>query len=313
MRMTGFSGRKIAVTGGAGFIGGHLTRRLIAMGAEITVVDDLSVGRREGVAAGAHFFEGDVRDVDLLRRALDGCDAVVHLAARVALRDSLANFRKDAETNIGGTLAVLEAVRDSESVSRFVFASSMAVYGDTQLGQAVRESDLVAPASPYGIAKSAAELYVKVAMHACEKKWFNLRIFNTYGPGQALSPYTGVVTIFRERMLRGQPLIVYGDGRQIRDYVHVADVVAGLIGALQSADADSGAYNIGSSVGTTVLALADRMGKLMGANLEIEYEPASGVELNNSIADIEMAKKYLGYAPTVSLDAGLTGVVAGNA
>lgn len=301
------------MTGGAGFIGGHLTRRLIDLGAEVAVVDDLSVGARDGLAAPARFFEGDIRDVELMRRVLDGCDAVVHLAARVALRDSLANFRQDAEVNVGGTLAVLAAARDTESVSRFVFASSMAVYGDTKPGQAVRESDPVAPASPYGIAKSAAELYVKVAMRACDKTWFNLRIFNTYGPGQALSPYTGVVTIFRDRMLRGQPVTVFGDGRQVRDYVHVSDVVGGLLGALQGANADSGTYNIGSGVGTTVLALAERMRQLTGADLAIDYEPASGVELNNSIADIALAKKVLGYAPNVALAAGLRSLVAGNA
>lgn len=302
---------KVLVSGGAGFIGSRLVRALLQQGLDVVVLDDLSMGRRENTPPEAHFVEGDVRDSELVRRSLQGVDAIFHLAARVTIRGSMDRFVEDADTNVMGTLSLLRACQGSD-VRTFVLASSMAVYADAPSPAPLPETYVTEPISPYGIGKLASEKYVALVCRSLDIRSVTLRFFNTYGPGQSLTPYVGVMTLFINRLLAGEPPLIFGDGEQRRDFVYVGDVVAACLLALRgSAGAD--VFNVGSGHGTSVNELAQLLCRRINPRLTPQRQPAHPGEVRNSVADINKARSRLGYAPQGSLEKHVDDIIAWNA
>ena len=215
--------KRALVTGGAGFIGSHLARALLKEHIEVVVLDNLSMGKIENVPEGAEFICGDVRSKDDTIRALHGVDIVFHEAARVSIRSSVEHFHDDAENNLMGTINLLRCCQ-ADKVKKIIFASSMAVYADCKGPIPIVEDYTTEPISPYGISKLASEKYCMRFSEFTGIDCHVLRYFNTYGTGQTLSPYVGVITIFINRLLDGEPPIIFGDGEQKRDFIHVGDI-----------------------------------------------------------------------------------------
>jgi UDP-glucose 4-epimerase len=288
--------RRALVTGGAGFIGQHLARALLARGIEVTVLDDLSMGRRENVPPQARFVQGDVRDPEQVTVALAGVDCVFHEAAIVSIRASVEGFVRDAEVNLIGTLNVLQCMADS-GVKKAVFASSMAVYADSPTPAPLGEDAPLAPISPYGIAKLAAEQYwLQMGKH------FNLdttalRYFNTYGPGQTPTPYVGVITIFISRLLRGETPVIFGDGEQRRDFVHVDDIVSANLAVLDAETAGR-TFNVGTGHATSVNDIARELLARLAPGTAPRHAPAVEGEMRNAVADASALRAATGWAPT---------------
>jgi UDP-glucose 4-epimerase len=301
--MTAFS--HALVTGGAGFIGSHLTRRLLASGRHVTVIDNLSVGRREAVPEGARFVHGDIRDEPAVVDALADVDCVFHLAAQVTIRGSFDRFDEDLDVNVMGTARLLRAV-DSSRVKWFTLASSMAVYADALSPTPISESHLTQPISPYGVGKLAAEGVSRQILEARGIPFTALRFFNTFGPGQTFTPYVGVITIFVTRLLRGERITIFGDGDQQRDFVHVDDIVAGTSA---TPGRQPGTYNLGSGRGTTLNQLAAMLIAKLSPGTVPLYAPAHAGELRYSVADVSAARKALGYWPQRTLERDIGSVV----
>jgi UDP-glucose 4-epimerase len=294
------------VTGGAGFIGSHLTRALLATGRQVTVLDNLSVGRREVVPEGARFVHGDIRDGRAVSEALQGVDCVFHLAAQVTIRGSFERFYDDLDTNVMGTARLLKEV-DPGAVKWFVLASSMAVYADTPAPRPIDENHLTQPLSPYGFGKLTAEGVSRQVLAGRGVPFTAVRFFNTFGPGQTYTPYVGVITIFVTRLLRGEAPVIFGDGAQQRDFVHVDDIVAGTMAA---PGRTPGTYNLGSGRGTTLNDLARVLTERIDPALRPEHAPAPAGELRFSIADITAARAALSYQPTHTIEHDLDAVIA---
>ena len=294
------------VTGGAGFIGSHLTRKLLAAGRQVTVIDNLSVGRRDAVPEGARFVRGDIRDESALADALTDVDCVFHLAAQVTIRGSFDRFYEDLDTNVMGTARLLRAV-DPSRVKWFTLASSMAVYADAASPAPITESHLTVPISPYGIGKLAAEGVSRQILEARGIPFTAVRYFNTFGPGQTYTPYVGVITIFVTRLVGGQGITVFGDGEQQRDFVHVDDIAAGTLATLGRTP---GTYNLGTGRGTSLNQLAAMLVARLAPEHGVAYAPAQAGELRYSVADITAARTALDYHPTRSLEADLDEVIA---
>lgn len=293
------------VTGGAGFIGSHLTRALLADGRRVTVLDNLSVGRREAVADGARFVHGDVRDDHAIADALRDVDCVFHLAAQVTIRGSFDRFQEDLDTNVMGTARLLKAV-DPDRIKWFTLASSMAIYADAASPAPIDESHPTRPLSPYGVGKLAAEDVSNQVLAAKGIPFTAVRYFNTYGPGQGYTPYVGVLTIFITRLLRGESITIFGDGEQQRDLVHVRDIIAGTMAAPGRAP---GRYNLGTGKGISLNQLAALVLGRLAPGQTPQYADAPGGELRYSVANIEAARRQLGYAPAHSLERDLEEVI----
>jgi UDP-glucose 4-epimerase len=294
------------VTGGAGFIGSHLTRALLAEGRRVTVIDNLSVGRREAVPEGARFVQGDIRDEAAIADALKDVDCVFHLAAQVTIRGSFDRFQEDLDTNVMGTARLLRMV-DRERVKWFTLASSMAVYADADSAAPIDESHLKRPLSPYGVGKLAAEDVSSQILDARGIPFTAVRFFNTYGPGQTFTPYVGVLTIFITRLLRGEPITIFGDGEQQRDFTHVSDIVAGTIA---TPGRPPGRYNLGTGRGTSLNQLAAMVLAKLAPEQKPKHADAQAGELRFSVANIDAARNALGYAPKRSLQHDLDDVIA---
>lgn len=294
------------VTGGAGFIGSHVARTLLERGSRVTVLDNLAVGRREVVPDGARFVHGDIRDERAVADALDGVDVVFHLAAQVTIRGSFDRFYEDLDTNVMGTARLLKAV-DPSAIKWFVLASSMAVYADAPAPAPIPESHPTDPVSPYGIGKLAAESVSRQILSARGIPFTALRYFNTFGPGQTYTPYVGVITIFVTRLIAGEPPVVFGDGEQRRDFVHVQDIADGTTAAPGRAP---GTYNLGTGQGTSLNALAALLTDRLAPALTPVHAPAQAGELRYSIADIGAARRALGYNPSRTLEREIDGVIA---
>jgi UDP-glucose 4-epimerase len=294
------------VTGGAGFIGSHLTSALLAEGRRVTVLDNLSVGRREVVPGEARFVHGDVRDEAAIADALAGVDCVFHLAAQVTIRGSFDRFHEDLDTNVMGTARLLRAV-DHKQVKWFTLASSMAVYADADSPRPIDESHSKRPLSPYGVGKLAAEDVSQQILEARGIPFTATRFFNTYGPGQAYTPYVGVLTIFITRLLRGESITVFGDGEQQRDFTHVHDIVAGT---MATPGRTPGRYNLGTGRGTSLNELAAMVLARLAPDQKPKHAEAQAGELRFSVADISAARQALGFSPTRSLQQDLDDVIA---
>ena len=296
------------VTGGAGFIGSHLSRALLGEGLEVTVLDNLSTGIKANVPGGARFLHGDVRSESDVRRALEGVDIVFHEAARVSIRSSLDHFYDDAETNVMGTLSLLRGCAGS-GVRRIVYASSMAVYADAPTPDPVSEDHPLQPISPYGVSKLACEHYMGNICPILGIEPVVLRYFNTYGPGQAYTPYVGVITIFVHRLLEGESPVVFGSGEQVRDFVSVRDIVrANLLAMVQQAGHN--VYNIGSGRGRTVNEIAELLRRRIDPSVRVVKADEQPGEIRNSVADISRAAVQLGYEPRGSLEEDIDEVIA---
>ncbi|MFA5907437.1 MAG: NAD-dependent epimerase/dehydratase family protein [Vicinamibacterales bacterium] len=296
----------ILVTGGAGFIGSHVTRALLAKGLQVTVLDNLSMGRREVVPDGARFVQGDVRDRAAVTAALAGVDGVIHLAAQVTIRGSFDRFYEDLDTNLMGTANIVRLV-DPARVRWFTLASSMAVYADCPAPMPIAEGYTTEPLSPYGIGKLAAERVCRQMLSSVGVPLTVLRFFNTFGPGQSYTPYVGVITIFVTRLLRGEAPVILGDGEQQRDFVHVDDITDGVLASLGHAE---GTFNLGSGRSTSLNVLSRLLIDRLGRDLAPTYEPAREGELRFSVADITAARRAFGYAPQRSLETHLEDVIA---
>jgi UDP-glucose 4-epimerase len=305
------------ITGGAGFIGSHLADRFVAEGWATEVLDDLSSGKRENLSPAVRFHQLDVRSPDAaLLASSGGFDVVVHLAAQMDVRRSVADPRFDADVNIGGALNLCEAVRATKGKRpRVVFASTGgALYGDTSRPPHT-EATAKDPDSPYGIAKLAVEQYLGYygRIHALETA--TVRYANVYGPRQDPHGEAGVVAIFCQRILADRPLTVFGDGKQTRDYVHVRDVVdATYLAATQpmppSGGLDARAFNVGTGVPTSVLDLAETLRRASGRAAQIEFAPKRAGEQMESYLVVSKATSVLGWRPRVKLEAGLADTFA---
>ena len=294
------------VTGGAGFIGSHLARRLLDAGSKVTVIDNLSVGGRDRVPAEARFVHGDIRDEAKVQDALTDVDCVFHLAAQVTIRGSFDRFYEDLDTNVMGTARLLRAV-DPSRVKWFTLASSMAVYADAPSAAPIDETHPTQPLSPYGIGKLAAEGVSRQILAARGVPFTAVRYFNTFGPGQTYTPYVGVITIFVTRLLRGERVTIFGDGEQQRDFVHVDDIAAGT---MATPGREPGTYNLGTGTGTSLNQLARMLIRRLAPEQQPTYAPAQAGELRFSVADITAARQALGYRPARQLESDIDGVIA---
>src|SRR5512136_161476 len=258
---------RFLVTGGAGFLGSALANRLARASHSVRVLDDLSAGDPARLDPQVLFTRGDVCDVPKLWTLLQGVDCVYHLAARVSVPESILYPRDYNTVNVGGTVAVMEAMRDA-GVKRVVFTSSGAVYGE-QERQPVSEDARPNPDSPYAVSKLAAEHYVRTIGALWGIETVILRVFNAYGPGQSLPPaHAPVIPQLLKQALGGGSLVVFGDGRQSRDYVYVEDVVEGLASAATAKNVDRQIINIGSGTGVSVNVLVDKIRRVTGRPVE---------------------------------------------
>lgn len=285
---------RAVVTGGAGFVGSHVAEALLARGDEVTVIDDLSTGKRENVPAGATLVEHDVRqpfEVD--------ADVVFHLAAQADVRVSVADPGFDAEVNVLGTVRVLEAARLAGA--QVVFASTGgAIYGECE--RPAREDDERRPLSPYGVSKLAGEEYLAGYNRLHGTRHVALRYGNVYGPRQDPHGEAGVVAIFFSRLREGKALTIFGDGRQTRDYVYAEDVARAT---LLAAGGEGGVFNVGTGLETSVLELAELCGRAAGVEPQLVHAPERAGELQRSFLDPGRAERALGFGAEVALDDGL--------
>jgi len=303
--------RRALVTGGAGFIGSNVADTLIANDYAVTVIDNLSSGKRSQVPSAATFKELDICSPDAAALVRAGkFDVICHLAAQIDVRKSVADPAADATLNIGGSLNLLEAVRQSGHATRFVFSSTGgAVYGD--LVEAPTAEDAPKdPQSPYGTAKFSVELYMGYFARVHGLDCVALRYSNVYGPRQDPHGEAGVVAIFCDRLIDGVPLTIFGDGGQTRDYVFVGDVAranltAATVKLPPATVVDSRAFNIGTSIETDVVQLATLLKEVSGGSSELAHAPARAGEQRRSAVRIEKAAKVLDWKPQMSLRDGL--------
>lgn len=303
--------KRAMVTGGAGFIGSHVTDLLLANGYAVTVLDNLSSGKRAQVPSGATFKELDVCSPEAAAIVREGkFDVICHLAAQIDVRKSVSDPAADASLNIGGSLNLLEAVRQSGHATRFVFSSTGgAVYGD--LVEAPTAEDAPKdPQSPYGTAKFSVELYMGYFARVHGLDCVALRYSNVYGPRQDPHGEAGVVAIFCDRLIDGTPLTVFGDGGQTRDYVFVGDVARANLAAATvtlppATGVDSRAFNIGTAIETDVVTLANVLKEVSSGKSEVVHAPARAGEQRRSAIRNDKAGKALGWTPKMSLHDGL--------
>ncbi|HEX5436337.1 MAG TPA: NAD-dependent epimerase/dehydratase family protein [Gemmatimonadaceae bacterium] len=303
--------RRALVTGGAGFIGSHVADQLIAEHYDVTVIDNLSSGKREQVPDGATFHEMDVTSPHAARTVRDGAfDVICHLAAQIDVRKSVSDPAFDADVNIGGSLRLLEAVRASARPTRFIFSSTGgAIYGDL-VDPPTAEEAPKDPQSPYGTAKLSVEYYMGYYARVHGVDTVALRYANVYGPRQDPHGEAGVVAIFCQRLLDGKPLTVYGDGTQTRDYVYVGDVARANALAARAAipaasGVDSRAFNVGTGVETDVLVLAELLGNAAGGAGDVQHAPARPGEQRRSAVQAAKAERVLGWRAATPLAQGL--------
>ncbi|MGB1253540.1 MAG: NAD-dependent epimerase/dehydratase family protein [Candidatus Promineifilaceae bacterium] len=299
------------VTGGAGFIGAALSNRLAADGHEVRVIDDLSNGSQDRLASNVMFTKGAVNDIPRLWTLLQDVDCVYHLAARVSVAESLLYPQEYNATNVGGTVALMEAMRDA-GVRRVVFASSGAVYGE-QSEQPVHENDVPMPDSPYAVSKFSAEQYVRTIGRLWEIETVSLRIFNAYGPNQSLPvSHAPVVPRFLRQAQTGGSLVLYGDGSQSRDFVYITDVVAALISASTARLIGHQVINIGSGQETSLNTLVDTIEAVLGKSVNRLHNKNKSGGVQKLVAETSRAASILGYRPITPLSEGIKRILAND-
>jgi UDP-glucose 4-epimerase len=298
---------RVLVTGATGFIGSHLCLRLLDLGMEVHGLDDLSRGslKRAKILenSGMSLHKADVRDWATVHEVLHEVkpDAVIHLAALISVEESIRMPELYMEVNAEGTRNIVRAASNVGS-GRLIYASSAAVYGNP-IRLPIAEDHPTSPLSPYGLSKLMGERYV-ISEFIGREKPVILRIFNVYGPGQN-PEYAGVITKFMERLSQGDPPIIFGDGEQTRDFIHVDDVVEAFIRSLDTPLNETAVLNVGSGRPFKIIELARMMIRLYGLNVEPIHVPPRPGDVRGSYADISLAKRLLGWNPKISLEEGL--------
>jgi UDP-glucose 4-epimerase len=298
------------VTGGAGFIGSHLCDALTARGDTVRVLDNLSTGHRTNLPPTATLIEGDVADPTIVAKAIDGIDGCFHLAAIASVEKGVTDWLGTHQANITGTITVFDAIRRQATHIPVVYASSAAVYGNATTIP-IAETEPRTPLSAYGADKYGCELHARVASHVHGIPTVGLRFFNVYGPRQdPKSPYSGVISIFCERIIAGTPIQIYGDGQQTRDFVYVSDVVTALLAGMGLRPPDSPVFNVCTGIPTSVEALAHLIADLAGKNLNAQTQPPRAGEIRHSLGVPTLANAALGLSGRVPLRIGLSNVLA---
>ena len=294
------------VTGGAGFIGSHLVTQLIHRGHTVRVVDNLITGKRRNLdhVPGVEFVEGDLADISVATRAVEGMDYVLHQAAIPSVPRSVKDPISSNRANIDASVNVLVAARDA-GVKRLVYAGSSAAYGDTPT-LPKREDMPTSPLSPYALQKLVSEQYGQLFTQLYGFETVTIRYFNVFGPRQDPgSPYSGVISLFASALLEGRQPVIYGDGEQTRDFTYVANVVDGVLRAVETPKASGHVINVATGGRISLNALLRAMNKIVGTNLKAIYQQPRAGDVRDSQADITKAKTLLGYTPIVSLEEGL--------
>ena len=298
----------VLVTGGAGFIGSNLVDALLAKGHAVRILDDMSTGKRCNLPMDnpkVELIEGDVADAALVARVMAGCSAVVHLAAVASVQASVDDPVRTHQSNFIGTLNVCEAMRES-GVKRVVFASSAAVYGNNGEGESIVEDTPKAPLTPYASDKLASEYYLDFyrRQHGLEPAIF--RLFNVFGPRRdPSSPYSGVISIFSERAVKGLPITIFGDGEQTRDFIYVGDLVNILVQAVEARQVEEGAVNVGLNKATTLKQMLEALGDVVGGLPPISYSAARSGDIRHSRADNSRLLQRFKLGETTPMSVGL--------
>jgi UDP-glucose 4-epimerase len=299
-----FAGRRVLVTGGAGFVGGALVRRLVASGAKVTVLDDLFTGLAETVPSSAQLVVGSVADQDLVNELVGGASVVFHLAARNIIA-STKDPRNDFGTNIGGTLNVLLAAREFRT-ERVVYTGTTSVYGNPR-SIPINEDDPVVVLSPYAVSKLAGENYCHAFYETYGLPVAVVRYSNVYGIGQRPdNPYCGVVAKFFDAANSGRPLQIHGDGEQTRDYTFIDDAVDATLLAGMQPRAEGEVFNVGTGIETSVNDLAKLIGEAVHRQIEVEHIDRRDIDnIRRRVVNIEKARRMLRWTPRVTLADGL--------
>jgi nucleoside-diphosphate-sugar epimerase len=299
------------VTGGAGFIGSHLSEELVRRGHRVRVADSLITGKRSNLdhIAGVEFIEGDLADLDFARRAAEGCEYVLHQAAIPSVPRSVKDPITSNRANVDATVNMLVAARDA-GARRLVFAASSSAYGDTPT-LPKHEGMPTNPLSPYALQKVVGEQYLQMFTRLYGLETVSIRYFNVFGPRQdPSSPYSGVISVFATALLENRAPTIYGDGEQTRDFTYVANVVDGVLRACEAPQASGEIINVATGGRISLNKLFYAMREVVGGNLELTYaEPRQG-DVRDSQADISKAKALLGYEPVVSFEDGLARTIA---
>lgn len=298
------------VTGGAGFIGSHLCDALLTAGHRVRILDDLSTGVRDNLPDGIELIIGDVADAATVQQAMEGVDGCFHLAAIASVEKGVTDWLGTHRVNLTGAITVFDAIRRQDRKIPVVYTSSAAVYGDVQTIPTT-ETERCVPLSAYGADKLSCELHASVASHVHGIPSVGLRLFNVYGPRQvACSPYSGVISIFAERILAGHPVIIHGDGGQTRDFIHVDDVVLALLAAIRLQPTDAPVFNICSGTATSVAELAGLIGDLSGQTVTMTHLPRRSGDIRHSRGAPDKANTMLGLPPRRTLQDGLKSVLS---
>jgi UDP-glucose 4-epimerase len=298
---------KVLVTGGAGFIGSHLVDRLVSEGCIVRVLDDLSSGKLANIAghlsAGRlEFVQGDIRDTALVGKCLSDVDAVVHLAALIDVAGSVVDPDLTYDVNVTGTFRLLKEAKRCK-VRKFVLASSTAVYGDVKV-LPVKEDAVLSPISPYAASKAAGEAFCTAFTNCYGLNTVRLRFFNVYGPRSEKTFYSGVITKFLNQALKGEDLVIYGDGEQTRDFIYVSDIVEALFLALKTEEMGE-VFNVCTGVPTTVNELARTLRTVTKRDLHVRHSERRTGDILFSYGDPHKAKRKLGFTAKTSLKKGL--------
>ncbi len=292
------------VTGGAGFIGSHLTSTLLARGHAVRVVDNLATGVRSNVAVGAEFIDGDLTDPAVAAAAVSGCEVVLHQAAIPSVPRSISEPRPSHDANINGTFNILMTAR-AAGVRRVVYAGSSSAYGDTEVLPKVEDMP-TNPRSPYALQKHVGESYCQMFTRFYGLETVTIRYFNVFGPRQLpSSPYSGVLSRFIRAALSGETPTVYGDGEQTRDFTYIDNVVDGVLKAVDAPDASGEVINVAAGGRISLNQAWATLGELLGPLPAPEYLQARAGDVRDSQADIGKAERLLGYRPLVSFEEGL--------
>lgn len=292
------------ITGAAGFLGSALANQLAREGHQVRALDDLSTGDPAVLSPDVHFTRGDVNDRPKLWTLLQEVDCVYHLAARVSVQESILYPREYNAANVGGTVSLMEAMRDV-GVHRVVLASSGAIYGD-QPAQPLNENMQPAPRSPYAVSKLAAEYYIRTIGGLWGIETTSLRIFNAYGPGQHIpASHPPIVPHALRQALRDGTLVVHSDGQQTRDYVYVDDVISAMVAAATAPNINGLVINVGSGVETSVRNLINLVLSTSGSHTNVIYNPKIEGGVSRMCADLNLAAQKLNFKPSISLEEGL--------
>jgi nucleoside-diphosphate-sugar epimerase len=302
------TGGRVLVTGGAGFIGSHVVPHLLELGHHVTVLDNLSSGKLENLKGSLDrpkflFRRGDITDKAIANEVFDEVDSIIHLAALIDVSTSVAYPVQNHEVNVNGTFNMLQAAV-KHKVKKFVFASSTAVYGEAEK-LPIKENIGIHPISPYAASKVAGEAYCSAFAHCFGLEAAVLRFFNIYGSGSENSPYSGVITTFLKKIVRGEVLTINGDGEQTRDFIHVNDVVKAVTLALEQDGLRGEVFNVCTGVPTSINQLAATLKAVTGKDIKVKHGPPRVGDIRGSYGDPAKAKKNLSFKASIGLSQGL--------